>query len=682
MARLIVLFALACFLCAIESHADQLDDVRETLIQHIKSGAKPDVNVWSRYVATYRDAHEPKKQVASEIPKFKWAQTRTKLTIKVAIPGAKDEKVDFGDDSVSVSGTSTQNGKLYELNLKLFKGIKPKKCKFTVDQKGLYLTIKKMKKEAYWVRLLKTKPVGALKRAMEVDWANWVDEADLGEDDDDDIDEDDVKVLDETNFDSWVTAQKVALVEFYAPWCGHCKQLKPEYAKAATALREAGSAAKLAKVDATKHGSLGSRFGVSGYPTLKVFRGKLKGVDYKGGRNEQGIVSYMKEQEAPSVKKLGASEDDVKNFAGASDGPRVVAFIPAGSSRYSSSQFEEAADELRDEYKFAETTADAGSFVEAGNQVVLFTPHRDKAIAFDGVLSAESLKKWLLLNSLPVLGDLSDVPYLKEKYDQRSLPMMYVFVDAKDPATEAIKVAATDLSTSYSGKYSVVTMKSSDKERMTALGIEAKKIPDPNAAQPEDWSEEDDGQWEAPLVDDLSCKVVIDDVGGKVHYVLPQDSTAGGVTKEVLEEFIKNHEECGSGNGSCNLEKAIKSEPIPTANDEPVKVVVGKNFDQIVMNDASDVLIEFYAPWCGHCKQLAPTYDELAKKLLPSKSLVIAKMDATANDIPNPQFDVQGFPTIYFKAAGKPPVSYNGGRTVKDFVDYLKKEAKHPISEA
>ena len=82
------------------------------------------------------------------------------------------------------------------------------------------------------------------------------------------------------------------------------------------------------------------------------------------------------------------------------------------------------------------------------------------------------------------------------------------------------------------------------------------------------------------------------------------------------------------------------------------QVVVGKNFDEVVNDDSKDVLIEFYAPWCGHCKTLAPKYEELGKKvsschirashdflLFPQfendPNIVIAKMDATANDYPS-----------------------------------------------
>jgi len=50
------------------------------------------------------------------------------------------------------------------------------------------------------------------------------------------------------------------------------------------------------------------------------------------------------------------------------------------------------------------------------------------------------------------------------------------------------------------------------------------------------------------------------------------------------------------------------------------------------MDTTKDVLVEYYAPWCGHCKSLAPIYEELANKLKSNKNLVIAAMDATANE--------------------------------------------------
>ena len=88
------------------------------------------------------------------------------------------------------------------------------------------------------------------------------------------------------------------------------------------------------------------------------------------------------------------------------------------------------------------------------------------------------------------------------------------------------------------------------------------------------------------------------------------------------------------------------------------------------------MLIEFYAPWCGHCKNLEPKYKQLAKRFKKYPDLVIAKFDATANDAP-PEFEFKGFPTIFFVAAGElnNVVKYEGGREVEDFSSFLREHA-------
>ncbi len=71
------------------------------------------------------------------------------------------------------------------------------------------------------------------------------------------------------------------------------------------------------------------------------------------------------------------------------------------------------------------------------------------------------------------------------------------------------------------------------------------------------------------------------------------------------------------------LEPYLKSEPLPEEEEGAVKTAVAKNFNELVNDESKDVLIEFYAPWCGHCKSLAPKYEELAEKVRLGKSVMI-----------------------------------------------------------
>lgn len=124
----------------------------------------------------------------------------------------------------------------------------------------------------------------------------------------------------------------------------------------------------------------------------------------------------------------------------------------------------------------------------------------------------------------------------------------------------------------------------------------------------------------------------------------------------------------------------MKSEAVPTDNTGPVTVAVAKNFDEVVTNNDKDTLIEFYAPWCGHCKKLAPIFDELGEKL-SNEDVAIVKLDATANDVP-PTFDVRGFPTLFWlpKDSKSSPVKYEGGREVDDFLKYIAKHATNELN--
>jgi protein disulfide-isomerase-like protein len=90
-------------------------------------------------------------------------------------------------------------------------------------------------------------------------------------------------------------SENIWMIEFYAPWCGHCKALKPEYIKAAKQAKknaEKYDGIKFGAVDCTKEQYLCQKYGVQGYPTLKGFvAGKAK--DYQGPREADGMLDFV-----------------------------------------------------------------------------------------------------------------------------------------------------------------------------------------------------------------------------------------------------------------------------------------------------------------------------------------------------------------------------------------------------
>lgn len=120
---------------------------------------------------------------------------------------------------------------------------------------------------------------------------------------------------------------------------------------------------------------------------------------------------------------------------------------------------------------------------------------------------------------------------------------------------------------------------------------------------------------------------------------------------------------------------AIKPPPPPAAEQ-----LTSRNFDKIVLDQDKDVLVEFYAPWCGHCKNLNPTYQQVAQDFAGDDDCVVAQMDADneANKPIAQRYGVSSYPTLMFFPKGDKsnPKPYNGGRSEEEFIKFLNEKCQ------
>ncbi|KAE8672104.1 putative protein disulfide-isomerase A6 [Hibiscus syriacus] len=133
----------------------------------------------------------------------------------------------------------------------------------------------------------------------------------------------------------------------------------------------------------------------------------------------------------------------------------------------------------------------------------------------------------------------------------------------------------------------------------------------------------------------------------------------GHPTAEALTEFVNIE-------GGTN----VKIAAVPSS----VVVLNADNFDEVVLDETKDVLVEFYAPWCGHCKILAPTYEKVATAFKMEEDVIIANLDADKHKDLTEKYEVTGFPTLkFFLKGNKTGEDYNGERDLDSFVAFINK---------
>lgn len=282
---------------------------------------------------------------------------------------------------------------------------------------------------------------------------------------------DSVLALDSKNFDATAFAGVPSLVEFYAPWCGHCKKLAPDYELLSQSF-SSSKAVNIAKVDGDEHKDLSSKYGISGFPTIKWFDGKSKDPeDYKGGRDLESFQSFITEKtgvrpkkEAKMPSQVEMLDDKTFNSAIGGDKDVLVAFTApwCGHCKTLAPIYEKVAEDyMSDSVVIAKVDAEANKDVSGAEGVksyptIKFYPKGSKkAIDYEGGRDEASFLTYLNekagLHRVPG-GALDATAGTIEALDTVISSLKEGYSNLPDITTQLTK-AAKGLTDQYAGYY-------------------------------------------------------------------------------------------------------------------------------------------------------------------------------------------------------------------------------------
>ena len=448
--------------------------------------------------------------------------------------------------------------------------------------------------------------------------------------------EDGIPKLSSSNFDTFIKENPLVFVKFYAPWCGHCKKMIPDYQKLVQKMGEEG--VPIVKLDATIDKDVASKYGVKGFPSLKLFKNGQP-VDYKGGRTENDIFNWINKKKGDSTKLLNTDEE-ITEF---SKQNVAVLLVTTEGEEETLNAFKALADDDDDlPHAYTYNTEYARTLGLSGKMsLVVFRNFDDgnKSLSQDTAMSKKQMSDFVGNVKFPLVMDFDEKS--AQKIFGEKKPGLFLFTDDLNIEQVALfKQLAKEKKDSIYFSISPISK---------GLGAKLANMVDVKAT-------------DAPVL-----RIVTVGKDGMMKFKVDDMSLEG--MKKAIDDFKAG-----------KLQQYFKSAAAPATNDEPVKVVVGDTFKEMVVDSDAYVLVEVYAPWCGHCKKLDPIYTELATKLAKHDDVLIVKMDGTQNEYPG--FNVRGYPTLgLYKPGSDKPVMYQKERSLEMMMTFLEEHMGRSLGE-
>lgn len=482
--------------------------------------------------------------------------------------------------------------------------------------------------------------------------------------------------LTDDTFEEFMMTHDSVLVMFYAPWCGHCKAMKPAYMEAAEELHSKNARSVLAAVDCTTEKSLATKFDIGGFPTIKYFRKGEFASEYKKARTKEDLVDFLliSEDSAPADAKTTNPEKPVEP-AWSDDDTDVVhltastfqEFIKSHSSalvmfyapwcphcKKIKPEFSEVAKEVNTENK-----------VPGALGAVDCTVNGD-------LCTEQEVKRY------PTLKYYKDGEFAYKYTKKRTAEDMLAFM--KDPQKPAPPPPPPDWS-KEPGKVHFLTNETWDSfvaEHTSVLVMFFApwcgycKSMKPNFFKAAEILSEEHPSEALAAVDCTRFKSICKRIGLKGYPTVKyykngemEKDYGGDRSTEDIVNFVK------SMSGLDIAPEEVEGTETEKVESDGLKILTSANFESF-LSETEHVLVMFFAPWCGHCQNAKPKFLKASKAFAEEVNKAFTAVDCTQDSDLCDKQGVNGYPTIKYYRYGAFVVEYDGERTAADFLSFMK----------
>lgn len=436
-----------------------------------------------------------------------------------------------------------------------------------------------------------------------------------------------------------IDENEYVMVLGYAPWCMRSAELMPRFAEAASALKELGSSLLMAKLDAERYPKAASTLGIKGFPTLLLFvNGSAQ--PYSGGFTSEEIVIWARKRTGAPVIKI-SSHIEANEFL-----KKHSTFVVGLFENFEGPDYEE--------FIRAATSDNEVQFIETSSleiAKVLFPDAKptypflgltkselERYTAYEDTFNVDRILQFLDNNKFPLITVLTELNSA-QVYSSTKKLQVYVFAEADDlkKLTEPLQEVARKFKSKIMLVFVDIKEENLAKPFLTLFGLE----------------------------DSEDTVVTAFDYKNSFKYLLESDPTP---TK--IEEFC-----LGLFHGT--LSPFYKSQPIPDNKDASILTVVGKTFDDLVLQSPKNILLEVHTPWCITCEATSKQMEKLAKHFRGLEDLVFARIDASENE--HPKLQVEEYPTLlfYISKDKQNPIRFSTKSGSKELASLINKHLKN-----